>query len=718
MLTVAVTGPTGELGKPFMSALQRAPEVERVIGMARRPFDPERIRLGEGRVPAGRHPRPGAVEALVADADVVVHLAFVIVDDGGDGAEINRAGSRNVFAAAVDAGVKRLVYTSSVAAYGFHREPSRADHRGGARPRLRAPSLLGRQGGGRGRARGRRRRSETEAYVFRPCIVAGPEATLLLDMVPLLALGQKLPGPVRWALGRTPSLRPVLPDPGVRFQLVHHDDVAAALTAAAIGIGEPGVYNLAGPGELTITDLAHELGWHASVSRRRGSPSGSPPRRSPTSLVPARRGAWIEAVRRPMLMDTTSARQRAALDAPPRRPRDPARDDRGRPRVAAEARQRRPARSGRASVRRAKASGSARTCSASSRAGRDPEAPAPSRGDAIEQRREALLAEPLEHERVEDDRDEAALVGEPLELALEEGEEGAGIDRVGRAGHLARGPTERRAARRLASTWRQRKGSRASAVLDARARPGRRAVAQARPRAGPRGRPSPSCPPGGRMPGQLQPELCEGRDARGRGSRPARRRSRLGPLLVAPGVVGDLVARRRRSAQQLGVELGVQPLDEEGRAQPAAASSLEQRRQRPVAVGWSPSGRPGDRAPSSISAASPRLSKVRQSAPRTRRASCSLLQQRRAPALRFARGLLARPAEVVVGRGEQDREVEQAGDGRSAASPRPVSVRQAEDAGDRPRPRAPRCRRGAAPRSGPRLRRASARRRAATTARP
>ena len=38
-LTVAVTGPTGEIGKPFLAALERVPEVERVIGMARRPFD-------------------------------------------------------------------------------------------------------------------------------------------------------------------------------------------------------------------------------------------------------------------------------------------------------------------------------------------------------------------------------------------------------------------------------------------------------------------------------------------------------------------------------------------------------------------------------------------------------------------------------------------------------------------------------------------------------
>ena len=39
-LTVAVTGPTGEVGTPFMRALERAPEVRRVLAMARRPFDP------------------------------------------------------------------------------------------------------------------------------------------------------------------------------------------------------------------------------------------------------------------------------------------------------------------------------------------------------------------------------------------------------------------------------------------------------------------------------------------------------------------------------------------------------------------------------------------------------------------------------------------------------------------------------------------------------
>ncbi len=310
MLTVAVTGPTGEIGKPFMAALQRAPEVERVIGMARRPFDAVANGWDKAEYRPGDIRDPDAVEALVADADVVVHLAFVIVDDDGEGPEINRLGSRNVFDAAVAAGVERLVYTSSVAAYGFRRDlpdlltedlpvegssrhPYSAD-----KAEVEAELEEAIDG------------SDTNAYVFRPCIVAGPEATLLLDMVPLLALGQKLPAPVRWALKRTPVLRPILPDPGVRFQLVHHDDVAAALTAAAIGIGEPGAYNLAGPGELTITDLAHELGWHA-VGVPAAPEIAVGAAAEALSHVPyiPQEATWIEAVRRPMLMDTSRARR-------------------------------------------------------------------------------------------------------------------------------------------------------------------------------------------------------------------------------------------------------------------------------------------------------------------------------------------------------------------------------------------------------------------------
>jgi hypothetical protein len=39
-LAVAVTGPTGEIGISTVEALERDPAVDRIVGMARRPFDP------------------------------------------------------------------------------------------------------------------------------------------------------------------------------------------------------------------------------------------------------------------------------------------------------------------------------------------------------------------------------------------------------------------------------------------------------------------------------------------------------------------------------------------------------------------------------------------------------------------------------------------------------------------------------------------------------
>jgi UDP-glucose 4-epimerase len=312
VLTVAVTGPTGEIGKPFVAALERMPQVERVIGMARRPFDSAGHGWRKVEYRRGDILDRGSVAALVDGADVVAHLAFAIVAGAGESREINLTGSRNVFELAATAGAKRLVYTSSVAAYGFHagaprllteevpvrgteRHPYSA-HKAEVEAVL-AEALAG---------------SRTDAYVFRPCVVAGPQAPLLLELVPLLAIGRRLPGALRWALERAPVVRPVLPDPGVPFQLVHHDDVAAALCAAVVGAGEPGPYNLAGPGKLTISDLAAELGWH-SIPAPRLAVGATAELVARLPLLPDR-AAWIEALRRPVLMDVGRAREKLGWD--------------------------------------------------------------------------------------------------------------------------------------------------------------------------------------------------------------------------------------------------------------------------------------------------------------------------------------------------------------------------------------------------------------------
>jgi UDP-glucose 4-epimerase len=314
---VAVTGPTGEIGKPFIDALERAREVRTIVGMARRPFDPAAHGWRKVEYRQGDVLDRASVERLCADADVVVHLAFIIVAGSRESEHVNLEGSRNVFEAAVASGARRLVYASSVAAYGFpdlDRPITEDDPAAGnaAMPyshhKAQVEALLSDVLDD----------AEIEAYIFRPCIVAGPRAPMLIEQIPYVRWGDRLPGAVKAVLGAVPGVRPVLPDPGVPFQLVHHDDVALALRAGVLGRGEPGAYNLAGPGTITMADLAAAMGYRSvRVPGFAVSATADVIARMP--VVPDE-VTWIEAVRRPTLMDTARARRllrwRPRWDAP------------------------------------------------------------------------------------------------------------------------------------------------------------------------------------------------------------------------------------------------------------------------------------------------------------------------------------------------------------------------------------------------------------------
>ena len=305
-LTVAVTGPTGEIGKPFIDALERSRDVARIVGMARSPFDPSSRGWRKTEYVQGDVLDRDAVDRLVKGADVVVHLAFIIVASGAT-QDINIEGSRNVFQAAADAGAKRLVYASSVAAYGFHEdnplpltedvEARGTEAHAYSAQKAAVEDVLHEVLAGR----------DTQPYVFRPCIVAGPDAPLLVNSIPFIQLSGKLPGAVRALFDQVPVLKPVLPDPGVPFQLVHHDDVADALRAAVLGRGTPGVYNLAGPGELTVADLADALGYY-SVPIPELAVDATAQVVSRLPFLPAE-ATWIEAFRTPVIMDTARARR-------------------------------------------------------------------------------------------------------------------------------------------------------------------------------------------------------------------------------------------------------------------------------------------------------------------------------------------------------------------------------------------------------------------------
>src|SRR6201996_353342 len=170
-LTVAVTGPTGEIGRSLIDALEESAAVGDVRGMARRPFSPGDAGWRKTTYQRGDILDRGHLAELFDGADVAVHLAFAIFGDREETRRINLEGSRNVFEAAVEAGVGRLVYASSVAAYGFHpRNPqplteetpalgSRRFYYSAQKAELEETldeTLAG---------------SDLGAYVFRPCIV-------------------------------------------------------------------------------------------------------------------------------------------------------------------------------------------------------------------------------------------------------------------------------------------------------------------------------------------------------------------------------------------------------------------------------------------------------------------------------------------------------------------------------------------------------------------
>ena len=299
-LTVAVTGPTGEIGRAFIRSLERSRDVGRIVGMARRPFDPAAHGWKRTEYRRGDVLDRASVEGLVEGADVVVHLAFVVLKAGSETRHVNVEGSRNVFEATVASGAQRLVYSSSVAAYGFpddfdglltedmpalgHARHPYSAHKAEVEEVL-DEALSG---------------GETEAWVFRPCIVAGPDAPALITQA---RWPDRLPGPLASLAGAVG----VLPDPGVPFQLVHHDDVATALRAGVDGRGEPGAYNLAAAGEITMSDLAAAIGYR-TVPMPKLAVEAAAEVVAHLPFLPEE-ASWVEALRRPVLMDAGKARR-------------------------------------------------------------------------------------------------------------------------------------------------------------------------------------------------------------------------------------------------------------------------------------------------------------------------------------------------------------------------------------------------------------------------
>ncbi len=309
-LTVGVTGPTGDVGKALMRALDLSEQVERVIGLARRPFDPaaEGLRKVEHR--QGDVLDQAAVWSLARESDVLVHLAWLIFGSVHKTRRVNLEGSRNVFQAALDNDVDRLVYASSGAAYGWSRPGARPQQNGAPLPE--AAPVRGTPGHYYSTQKAESERmlaeltdgTDLSVSVFRISMVAGPSALSLVAKLPQSAAWTRTPHQLRSAW-RALGVRPALASTDVSFQLLHEDDLAAALATAVMGRAAPGTFNLAGPDRFTMADLAHALGW-AFVPVPRSAVAATQALAARLPIVGAQAG-WLHALRSPLEMDISKA---------------------------------------------------------------------------------------------------------------------------------------------------------------------------------------------------------------------------------------------------------------------------------------------------------------------------------------------------------------------------------------------------------------------------
>ncbi len=306
-LTVAVTGPTGTFGAGLVPLLQADPRIGRIVGVARRPFDPAGRGWTKMEYRRGDVRDADTLAGAFTGTDVVVHLAFSITGNAPrqEIRAINVEGTLNAFRAAAAAGARRFVYASSVAAYGFFADNPvgmtedwpvrRASRLFYAQEKAELEHLLAAQAAAS---------PGVALYLLRPPLVLGPHSIGAKDVLPglLAPLGRRL---ARLATRRLPVPVPVAV-PAVPVQFVHEDDVGSALHLCVLGAGPPGAYNIAGDGVLTAADVAREYG--ALPLPLPAGPAQLAARAvSRLPLLPPV-AEWVEALGHPAVMDTTKAR--------------------------------------------------------------------------------------------------------------------------------------------------------------------------------------------------------------------------------------------------------------------------------------------------------------------------------------------------------------------------------------------------------------------------
>lgn len=245
MTRVLVMGGSGFLGSAVVAGLAAEPGVSGVVSADVR--DPATRVPGVEYVSADVTAPAGLADLFASHRiDVVIHLASIVNPGAATTPEqeyrVDVEGSRAVFAACLAAGVRRVVVSSSGAAYGYHADnpewlvESDALRGNDDFPYSRHKRLVEEQ-----LAVLRVEHPELEQVVFRIGTILGPTVR---NQITALWEGRRI---LEIAGSESP------------FVFVWVDDVVAAMVRAATR-GTAGIYNVAGDGRLTVREIAALLG--------------------------------------------------------------------------------------------------------------------------------------------------------------------------------------------------------------------------------------------------------------------------------------------------------------------------------------------------------------------------------------------------------------------------------------------------------------------------
>lgn len=296
-MRVVITGATGNVGTSLVQSLTGEAAVGSILGLARRVPTWEVAKTEW----AAADVTTADLASLFKGADAVVHLAWLIQPSRHVHAmrRVNVTGSERVFRACAEAGVKVLVYASSVGAY----SPGPKDRAVNEQwPTDGVPTSFY----SRHKAEVERRLDRFEADVpgvrvvrLRPGLIFKREAG---SGVRRLFLGPFVPTSLV-----TPSVIPVVPDvPGLRLQAVHSADVGEAYRLALTG-DVRGAFNIAAEPLLDPATLAGLLGARVvrfpAAALRAAAALSWHLRAQPTPP------GWVDLALQVPLMDTSRARE-------------------------------------------------------------------------------------------------------------------------------------------------------------------------------------------------------------------------------------------------------------------------------------------------------------------------------------------------------------------------------------------------------------------------